>query len=150
MRYVKLTRTIHQLHQLRRQQNVQTSELDRLVVFAATHRPGDVFGQLDTGEAGLDPELARDLTGVYGKNVVEEERHEPKFKRVAAAFVSPFTLILAALAAVSVYTNVIMAAPGEADPSTAIIIGIMVLISARFATRRSPRARAPPAPSRTW
>lgn len=126
----KLTRTIHQLHQLRRQQkNVQTSELDRLVVFAATHRPGDVFGQLDTGEAGLDPELARDLTGVYGKNVVEEERHEPKFKRVAAAFVSPFTLILAALAAVSVYTNVVMAAPGEADPSTAIIIGIMVLIS---------------------
>ena len=41
----KLTRTIHQLHQLRHQQkNVQTSELDRLVVFAATHRPGDVFG----------------------------------------------------------------------------------------------------------
>ena len=33
----KLTRTIHQLHQLRRQQkNVQTSELDRLVVFAVS------------------------------------------------------------------------------------------------------------------
>ena len=55
----KLTRAIHQLHQLRRQQkNVQTSELDRLVVYAATHRPGDVFGQLDTGEAGLDPSPA--------------------------------------------------------------------------------------------
>ena len=126
----KLTRTIHQLHQLRNQkQTIQTSELDRLVVFAATHEPRELFSQFGTGEHGLDPTLAAELTGAYGKNIVEEEQHDSALKRLAESFVSPFTLILAVLAGISLYTNVILAPAGEADPSTAIIIGIMVIIS---------------------
>ena len=126
----KLTRTIQQLHQLRNsKQTIQTSELDRLVVFAATHEPEELYAQLGTGPHGLDPELASELTGAYGKNIVEEETHDSALKRLVESFASPFTLILAVLAGISLYTNVILAPAGEADPSTAIIIGIMVVIS---------------------
>ena len=126
----KMTRTIHQLHRFRSQKRtVQTSELDRLVTYAATHDAAAVLDELGSDVRGLDEAAVRELIETYGKNVVEEERRDSPLRRLAASFISPFTLILAALAAISVYTNVILAAPGEADPSTAVIIGIMGLIS---------------------
>ena len=126
----KMTCTIQQLHRFRSQKRtVQTSELDRLVTYAATHDASAVLDELGSDAHGLDEASVRELIETYGKNVVEEERRDSPLRRLAAAFVSPFILILAALAAISVYTNVILAAPGEADPSTAVIIGIMVLTS---------------------
>ncbi len=50
-------------------------------------------------------------------------------KRIAEAFINPFTAILIGLTAVSAFTDIILADPGEADPLTVVIIMTMVLIS---------------------
>ena len=50
-------------------------------------------------------------------------------KKLTQAFINPFTLILIALAAVCAITDIILAAPGEKDPMTVLVIITMVLIS---------------------
>lgn len=72
---------------------------------------------------------AHRIRSVHGANIIAPEHHDPLAARLSRAFLTPFTLILLALAAISLYTNVYLAAPGDEDPSTAIIIGVMVLIS---------------------
>lgn len=126
-----MTHAIQQFRHIRTKQHsgAQTAELNRLIVFAATHATGEVLAELDTKASGLNPELATMRTETYGKNIISEARHDSPLKQLVGAFVSPFTLILLALAIVSLYTNVLLAAPGEQDPSTAIVIGIMVVIS---------------------
>ncbi len=84
---------------------------------------------LGTGEHGLTEQQARRARSVHGANIIAPEHHDPLGARLSRALLTPFTLILLALAAISLYVNVYLAAPGEADPSTAIIIGAMVLIS---------------------
>lgn len=73
----KMTRTIHQLHRFRSQKRtVQTSELDRLVTYAATHDAAAVLDELGSDVRGLDEAAVRELIETYGKNVVEEERRD--------------------------------------------------------------------------
>ena len=40
-----------------------------------------------------------------------------------------FTVILLVIAVISLFTNVILAKPGEADPTTSIIIVVLVAVS---------------------
>lgn len=89
----------------------------------------EVMDLLGTGEHGLTEQQAHRIRSVHGANIIAPEHHDPLSARLSRTFLTPFTLILLALAAISLYTNVYLAAPGEADPSTAIIIGVMVLIS---------------------
>ncbi len=126
-----MTHAIQQLRHIRTKQHggSQTGELNRLIVFAATHATSEVLAELDTKASGLSSELAALRAETHGKNIISEARHDSPLKQLVGAFVSPFTLILLTLAAVSLYTNVLLAAPGEQDPSTAIVIGIMVVIS---------------------
>ena len=97
----KMTRTIHQLHRFRSQKRtVQTSELDRLVTYAATHDAAAVLDELGSDVHGLDEAAVRELIETYGKNVVEEERRDSPLRRLAAAFVSPFTFIFYDMASI--------------------------------------------------
>lgn len=65
----------------------------------------------------------------YGSNTVVHKKKDPLILRLARAFVNPFTVILMCLAAVSLVTDVILAAPGEADPTTVILICVMLMIA---------------------
>lgn len=128
---LKMTHAVRQLRQIntKQQSGIQTGELNRLTIFAATHTSQEVLAELDTSVRGLDSALALARAETYGKNVIAAAHRDSPLKQLISAFVSPFTLILLALAAVSLYTNVLLAAPGKQDPSTAIVIGIMVVIS---------------------
>jgi Mg2+-importing ATPase len=48
---------------------------------------------------------------------------------IAGAFLNPFTIVLLALACVSLFTDVILAEPGSRNPMTVIIIAVMILLS---------------------
>lgn len=89
----------------------------------------EVMDLLGCGPRGLTEQQAHRIRSVHGANIIAPEHHDPLAARLSRAFLTPFTLILLALAAISLYTNVYLAAPGDEDPSTAIIIGVMVLIS---------------------
>lgn len=107
----------------------RTSGLDPEIAHIGCLDAAEVMDLLGTGEHGLTEQQAHRIRSVHGANIIAPEHHDPLSARLSRAFLTPFTLILLALAAISLYTNVYLAAPGEADPSTAIIIGVMVLIS---------------------
>ncbi|MDY2777414.1 MAG: magnesium-translocating P-type ATPase [Collinsella sp.] len=126
----KLIQTIKQLHELRRTQgDLHTSELDRLVAFAATQDADHVLDRFGTTPEGLDPDLAGDLAQIERDHIAEDGTGAQGARRFVRAVANPFNFILIALAVISFYTNVTLAAPEEQDPSTAIIIGVMVVIS---------------------
>lgn len=107
----------------------RTSGLDPEIARIGCLDATEVMDLLGCGPRGLTEQQAHRVRSVHGANIIAPEHHDPLSARLSRAFLTPFTLILLALAAISLYTNVYLAAPGEADPSTAIIIGVMVLIS---------------------
>jgi len=97
--------------------------------FAATTEIDKLFAELETGYEGLTKDRVENARDVFGDNSVTHKRKESLLKRLAKAFINPFTIILASLAAVSVFTDIIFAEPGEADPMAVIIISSMVILS---------------------
>ena len=94
-----------------------------------------VFRSLHSTERGLTPEQAERSRELFGANRITKGKEKPLWKRLAGAFFNPFSGVLLALAAVSLITDVILAAPGEGNPWTAGIIGVLVSFSGilRFA-----------------
>lgn len=102
---------------------------DPIVCRAACMPTRHVLSTFATDERGLSERQVHEARNTYGPNIIVPERRDSIARRVVRAFATPFTLILIALAIISLYTNVYLAAPGENDPSTACIIAAMVLIS---------------------
>ena len=84
---------------------------------------------LNVPENGLTEEMAEEARDRYGCNVLPTSQRTPLYKRLAAAFINPFTVVLVLLAIFSALTNVAMVDPGDESWATVIIITIMVLIS---------------------
>ena len=94
-----------------------------------------VFQALHSTERGLTPEQAERSRKLFGINRITKGKEKSLWKRLAGAFINPFSGVLLALAAVSLITDVFLAAPGERNPWTAGIIGVLVSFSGilRFA-----------------
>lgn len=109
----------------------QTSsgELGQSLTFAATHSVKSVCRKFHTTPDGLAIDIAQAKYDLDGPNVITSAAEEPFIIRLLKSFASPFTFILIALAGISYITNVALAADGEKDPSTVVIITAMVLIS---------------------
>ncbi len=109
----------------------QTSsgELGQSLTFAATHSAKSVCRKFHTTPDGLAIDIAQAKYDLDGPNVITSDAEEPFIIRLLKSFASPFTFILIALTGISYVTNVALAAEGEKDPSTVIIITTMVLIS---------------------
>ena len=115
-------------------QNQTNRTLDRgdlgaLLGFAATHSEQSVCRKARAHAGGLPIDIAQAKLDLNGPNAVSETVEDPTVIRFLKCFASPFTLILIVLAVISYVTNVVLASPGEKDPSTVIIIAAMVLIS---------------------
>ncbi|MGN0286417.1 MAG: magnesium-translocating P-type ATPase [Atopobiaceae bacterium] len=95
----------------------------------STMQADEVLGQLGTPEGGLDPQQVDLSREAYGSNEVARAQRKPAIVRFALSFVDPFNAILALIAVVSLFTDVIMAAPGQQDPWTTVIILAMVAVS---------------------
>ncbi len=85
--------------------------------------------QYDNSIAGYDEEDVEEMREEYGVNIITRQNEDTIFKRFAGAFVNPFSIVLIALAAVSIFTDIVWAAPGAADFTAVIIIMTMVLVS---------------------
>jgi Mg2+-importing ATPase len=103
--------------------------------FAASAETETLLKEWRTGTEGLDEEQVELSRNEYGDNNVTRGKKVSLPKRLARAFINPFTAILFVLAIISAILDIILAEAGEADPKAVIIITAMVLISGilRFA-----------------
>lgn len=111
------------------QDMVRRDEIATRLKSAAAAKTDVLFNNLNTTPEGLSEDLVDASREQYGDNKVTHGKKESLPKRIAEAFINPFTAILIGLTAVSAFTDIILADPGEADPLTVVIIMTMVLIS---------------------
>ncbi len=102
--------------------------MSKNTIFAATHSAEDALVLLDATADGLTAEHAAERLSAVGPNTIEAPT-KTLARRIADAFVDPFAGILAALALVSLYIDVLAVPEPQRDPSTVIVIGIMLLVS---------------------
>ena len=109
----------------------------KLTVRTAAESPVKVImKELNTSLRGLDPETVMENRSRYGTNKVTHEKKKSLLKRMAGAFINPFTAILLCLAAVSTVTDMILPyfsilghTPEDFDCLTVAIILVMVAVS---------------------
>jgi len=108
---------------------VLRDEISKRLEFAATAEKAALFSELGTTSSGLTEEQVDLVRDQYGDNTVSHGKKKSLFLKICESFINPFTAILFVLACVSAITDIILANPGEANPTTVIIITAMVMIS---------------------
>lgn len=118
------------------QQAVIRDEQNHRIEHAATNPIKEVLKSLHTTLRGLDAENVSVSRTKYGSNKVKHEKKQSIAKRLAGAFINPFTAILFCLAVVSTMTDMVFpyfsllgSSPEDFDPLTVVIILTMVVIS---------------------
>lgn len=89
----------------------------------------NLLEEMNTALNGHSEMKAAELIVKYGENIISHEKPESVFRRLFNAFVNPFTVVLFVLAMISLFTDVILADPGDRDFTTVIVITTMVAIS---------------------
>ena len=79
--------------------------------------------------SGLMEDQVEENRDNYGENVLTKGQDDSIWKRIVESIINPFTVILLLIALVSLVTNVWLAKPGEEDPTTSLIIVVLVLLS---------------------
>ena len=112
---------------------VLRDEQNQRIQFAAANSVQEVLKSLHTTLRGLDAEAVMVSRTKYGSNKVTHEKKQSLAKRLAGAFINPFTAILFCLAVVSAMTDMVFpyfallgSAPEDFDPLTVVIILTMV------------------------
>lgn len=111
------------------EQIARGEEVKKRLIGSTKINPEQVMAQLATSERGLSREEVEERREQYGSNEVTKQQKVSLPKRLFEAFINPFTGILLFLAVVSLILDVILAKPGEKNPTTVIIITGMVLVS---------------------
>ena len=118
------------------QQAVIRDEQNHRIQYMATNPVREVLKSLHTTLCGLDVESVSVSRTKYGTNKVTHEKKQSLVKRLAGAFINPFTAILFCLAVVSTMTDMVFpyfsllgSSPEDFDPLTVVIILTMVMIS---------------------
>ncbi len=96
---------------------------------AARRAPQQVYDDLGTHREGLYEAEALEKRKEYGVNEIVSEQHNQWFVLLIKAFINPFIGILMFLALVSIFMDVLLAAPEDREWMTVIIISIMVTLS---------------------
>lgn len=89
----------------------------------------ELFAALGTTANGHTAESAENAQEKYGENRLTQGKKNTLFKRLCAAFINPFTIVLLVLAVISLFTDILLIAPEERNYVTVVIITAMVLIS---------------------
>ena len=89
----------------------------------------ELLTQVGSSPRGLSPEQVEANRETYGENVITKANQATLWQKIYESIINPFTVILLIIALVSLVTNVILAEPGEQDPTTPIIILVLVMVS---------------------
>ena len=108
---------------------INRDNVNQKLLFAANNETKYVLKFFNSSSNGLKNTKANELIEENGKNIITKNKEELIIIKIFRAFINPFTLILLILAIVSIFTDIILAAPGDKNPITVIIITLMVMIS---------------------
>lgn len=115
---------------------VARDEQNRRIQDAATNSAQNFLRQMHAALRGLDAETVLEHRNQYGSNKVTREKKKSLAKRLAGAFINPFTAILFCLALVSTMTDMVFpylslfeSVPEDFDCLTVVIILTMVILS---------------------
>ncbi len=87
------------------------------------------FPSFDTSEFGLTSDEVAIRQQKFGLNEIAHDKAPAWYVQLFQAFLNPFIGILIVLAVVSLITDVFLAAPGDRDYKTVIVVSVMVLLS---------------------
>ena len=82
-------------------------EVNRRLQDAAACPVPEVLQELNTTLRGLNEQAVARSRARYGANRVTREKRQPLVKRLAGAFINPFTAVLCCLALVSIMTDMV-------------------------------------------
>lgn len=110
------------------QRPLKNSHTAQLQDFAA-RSPDEVIGRLECSRSGLSEEQVEARRERYGLNEVTHEKPPSWYNQLFHAFITPFNGVLFAVSLVSLFTDVILAAPEDRSFRTIIVLMTMVLLS---------------------
>jgi len=87
------------------------------------------YSTLESNEQGLSKAEVANKKGEFGLNEIQHEKAPAWYVQLFRAFLNPFIAVLIILASVSFVMDVLLAAPGEQDYKTVIVVGVMVMLS---------------------
>ena len=91
--------------------------------------PEDALALLQSSKEGLTEEQAETRREQYGLNEVSHEKPPTWYAQLFHAFITPFNGVLFAVSVVSLFSDVIFAAPEDRSFRTIIVLLTMVLLS---------------------
>ena len=91
--------------------------------------PEEALQRLDAVRGGLTPEQVKERQERYGPNEVTHEKPPTWYVQLFHAFLTPFNGVLFAVSIVSLFSDVIFAAPEDRSFRTIIVLSAMVLLS---------------------
>src|SRR6266496_619560 len=104
-------------------------EVRELLLQAGKGTIGETLHLLRTAPTGITQEEAARRLKLYGRNEVAREKPPAWWSQLIKSFITPFTLILLALAVTSLFTDVILATSQSRTWSKIIIILSIVTLS---------------------
>ena len=110
------------------QNSINEAAADKLKKASAIEK-NLVFSMLESNEKGITNDQADRLRLQYGMNEITHEKAPAWYVQFFQAFINPFIGILIVIAIVSLITDVFLAAPGDKDYKTVIVVFIMVMLS---------------------
>ena len=108
---------------------VRAAAMRERLYAASEYTAEELLGLYSVPAGGLTDALAERSRDEYGANILTNGKKDSAAKRLVEAFISPFTLVLLALAVISVFTDIVFASAGERSYATVGIISAMVIIS---------------------
>jgi Mg2+-importing ATPase len=91
--------------------------------------PEEALKRLDAARGGLTPGQVEERQERYGPNEVTHEKPPTWYVQLFHAFLTPFNGVLFAVSVVSLFSDVIFAAPEDRSFRTIIVLSAMVLLS---------------------
>ncbi|MDP4109358.1 MAG: magnesium-translocating P-type ATPase [Bacillota bacterium] len=99
------------------------------LLLASNEDQNALFRRFSASLNGYDEDVVEDARDKYGKNEITHQKGDSLSKRLFNAFINPFTVVLFILAAISLFTDIILASPADKNPRSVIIVAVMVLLS---------------------
>ena len=102
-----------------------TSRLPELCACA----PEEALARLQASRSGLTEEQVEARRQQYGRNEVTHEKPPSWYQQLFYAFLTPFNGVLSAVSVVSLFSDVVFAAPNDRSFRTIFVLVTMILLS---------------------
>lgn len=106
---------------------IKKNEIEEYLIKNSKKSPEEIMEEYQSNMEGLNEVEAEERLEKYGRNLIDIEKENKRYKRIIEAIVNPFNIVLLIVAFVDFITDVVLAA--SPDYLTVILILLTVFIS---------------------